>query len=247
MINCHDIEFYQKLSYSRFKSAKAIFGEKVIKRIIGFSLFLLGAKRNIISNLINIPVNTFKSFIKNLFSTGISTFEDRRIKNKTKKSIEKKVEITIQCGTAMVNLQLKDKIIIPDKNKLQLKTIILTLLTNGIIKSTDAAKILNISISNTYYNAKKLEEKDIFGLLDKRIGQLNDYVVTPEVKAELIQQYAIACITNQGTSGKSLSTQLKNRCNLDLSERTIRYHIKKLGLDKVKFTLPGLLEKLKKT
>jgi transposase len=250
MINCHDILFTQSLSDSRIKSAKKVFGERVVMRIIAFALFLLGAKRSTIADLIKLPLETFKSFIKNLFSTGVSGFEDRRSQATPIIAItEQNIEFSIQYDNSMINFPLKEKtkITIPQTNELQFKTIILTFLANGIIKPSAAAKLFNISTSNIFRISKKFKEEDITALIDKRTGQSSDYIFTPDVKAELIQQYTLACIAGEKISGKTLANQLKERCNLDLSDRSIRHHIKKLGLDKIKLSLPQLLQDLKKT
>ncbi|MBL7092506.1 hypothetical protein ISS22_00900, partial [candidate division KSB1 bacterium] len=50
----------------------------------------------------------------------------------------------------------------------------------------------------------------------------------------------------QKTTGKALAQQLKNQCQLDVSGRTIRYHIEKLGLNKIKKSLPKMYNELKK-
>lgn len=249
MINCQNIKFSETLSHNRISSANKIFGEKVIKRILAFSLFLLGINRKDISEILNISLNTIKSNIKALHSDGITALEDRRQKKSTFLPV-KKDDTSISIVTNNENFIIKFgpniKIQIPLKNILQLKTFIVTMLNNSLIKTKDAAEILNLSTVHTNNLAKKIESSDIDCLIDKRKGQTQEYLFKPEIKAELIQQYTLACICNQKTSGKSISHQLKERCELDLSERTIRYHIAKLGLSNIKKTLPQLIEDLKK-
>jgi len=58
--------------------------------------------------------------------------------------------------------------------------------------------------------------------------------------------YILDIVTSGRSSGKLLAKQLHKRCKLTLSERSIRYHIKKLGLSKVKKSLPQLIAGLKK-
>ena len=53
-------------------------------------------------------------------------------------------------------------------------------------------------------------------------------------------------VTSGKSSGNLLAKQLNKRCKLTLSERSIRYHIEKLGLSKVKKSLPQLISGLKK-
>ena len=49
------------------------------------------------------------------------------------------------------------------------------------------------------------------------------------------------------TSGKQMAEHLAERCQLELSERTVRDHVRKLGLSQIAESLPELLTGLKKT
>ena len=138
MLNCQNIKFSEKLSYSRMSFANEIFGEKIIKRILAFSLFLLGVNRQDISNFLDVPLNTVKSNLKALHSDGITAFEDRRQK-KASFLPSKKKDATILLFTENENIVISIdpniKIQIPIENKLQLKTVILTILNNELIKT----------------------------------------------------------------------------------------------------------------
>jgi transposase len=254
MIDCQKIRFSQNLSNDRISSANNIFGGKVVKRILAFSLFLLGGNRNDISESLDISANTMKSNIRALHSDGIAAFEDRRQKKSTFLPVYKhednakiSMDTDHENGNVIMTVGSDITIQIPLENTLQLKTFILTLLNNDLITAKEAATILKLSMVYVNNLSRKIESTDTEGLIDKRKGQTQEYVFKPEIKAELIQQYVVACISQQKTSGKSISEQLKERCELDVSERTIRYHIAKLGLSTIKKTLPELLKDLKKT
>jgi len=252
MIDCQKIRFSQNLSNNRISSVNNIFGKKLVKRILAFSLFLLGGNRNDISESLDISLDTMKSNIKALHSDGIAAFEDRRQKKSTFLPVHKdpakiSMDTDHENENVLITVGSDIKIQIPLKNTVQLKTFILTLLNNDLITAKEVAKILNLSTVHVNNLARKIESADIDGLIDQRKGQTQEYVFKPEIKAELIQQYVFACISQQKTSGKSISKQLKERCELDVSERTVRYHITKLGLSTIKKTLPELLNDLKKT
>ena len=250
MINCQNITFSQTLSNERIEKAYNLFGEKVVKRIIALSFYWCGVNRSQISEIVKLPLNTVKSCIRNLLSNGIVAFEDRRKKASSFLPIEKKDDISISLFSDNDNFIIKInsniEIKIQQKNKLQLKILILTLLNNNLIDLKHAAKALNLSDVHVCNLAKAIESEDVNCLLDKRKGQTKDYKVNPEIKGELIQQFALASISKQKTSGKAISQQLKKRCQLDLSERTIRHHIEKLGLQKIKKSLPKMYDELKK-
>ena len=250
MINCQNITFSQTRSNERIEKAYSSFGEKVVKRIIALAFYWCGVNRKQISEILNLPLDTVKSCIKNLLSNGITAFEDRRKKVSAFLPIEKKDDISISLFSDNDNFIIKInsdiEIKIQQKNKLHLKTLILTLLNNNLINLKHAAKALNFSDVHVNNLAKAIESEDVHGLLDKRKGQTKDYKVNPEVKGELIGQFALASINKQKTTGKALAQQLKNQCQLDVSGRTIRYHIEKLGLNKIKKSLPKMYNELKK-
>lgn len=250
LINCQSINFNQTLSSNRLEAASRRFGEKLVKRIIAFSLFLLGANRQDIADKLQLSVNTIKSNIKALHSDGIAAFEDRRQKKSTFLPKDKQPASSISWSTEEENFILtigsEVKIQIPQKNKLQLRTVALTMLNNGLLKTSQTAEILQLSVVQTNKLARKLQSGDIDSLIDQRKGQTQDYVFTPEIKAQLIQQYAFACVCHQKISGKALAKQLKQSCQVDLPERTIRHHVAKLGLVKIKNSLPRMIDEFKK-
>ncbi len=58
MLNYHHLEFHSELSEKRLGKANKILGEKVVKRILAFALFLLGSHRRATAELLNIPQDT---------------------------------------------------------------------------------------------------------------------------------------------------------------------------------------------
>jgi len=92
-----------------------------------------------------------------------------------------------------------------------------------------------------------MHDEDVYSIIDNRRGQSQDYRFTPEVKAELIQQIAANAICKKPTSSSVISEHLKQRCNLDLPDRSIRLHVKRMGLSEIVKSLPALVETLKKT
>jgi hypothetical protein len=88
---------------------------------------------------------------------------------------------------------------------------------------------------------------DVSSLLDKRQGQLKEYAFTEDIKAEIIQQFIVNLINHKPTINRIITEQVNETCQSSLSERSMRQHITKLGLDKIKDNLPKLLEGAKKT
>jgi hypothetical protein len=160
---------------------------------------------------------------------------------------ESQIEITANDTEIILDLGVSGKKVrIPVQNSLQIKVFLLTLVQNGFLSNTEVAKILNYSPTHIVRLSNLLRNKDVHALLDKRKGQKKPYLVTTDVKAELIQQFASNIIVHGRTSSNEISTELKERCNINIPARTIRYHMANLGLSKIKHSLPELIAIAKK-
>ena len=252
MSNCPiDLHFSKTHSNKRIEKAYESLGVKVANRIIGFTLFLLGAKREDIAKYLQMPVGTFLSFLTRTNRYGLLAFEDRRKSPYVKVvKIEAPVKVSLAVTEQNVIIQLggnSQVIIIPRNNQLQCKVILLTFVNNGLLTAKEVSEVLGFSVRHTRDLNVKMHEGDAYWLIDKRKGQIQDYRFTPEIKAELIQQVAANAITGKPTSSRAVSQQIKERCNLVLPDRSVRLHMNKLGLPKISNSLPALVEDLKKT
>ena len=249
MINCQEISFSQKLQQQRMAQAQSILGTKVTDHFICFALYLLGASRKSISTLTNTPPGTIRSRVRAILSNGLPALEDRRSRSSTFLPPQEKetvASIYIEEQSTVVDFGTGRQLKIPRQNILQTRVILLTMLQSNLLGSRDVSQALGFSTVHTGNLAKKLHTGDIAALIDKRQGQKQEYLFTSDIKAELICQFVLDIVTSGKSSGKLLAKQLNKRCKLTLSERSIRYHIEKLGLSKVKKSLPQLISGLKK-
>lgn len=248
-IDCRTLSFSPELSSKRFSKAQLIFGEKVIKRIVCYCLYILGVRRIDISEMVNLPENTVRTMLKVISKDGFAAFFDRRkkeengIEKRFDKSMKKKdLQITELEDHYQITINELD-ISISKKNKHQLKAMLLTFAENGSISKTDTGKLLNISSSHVGYLINNMSKNDLLCLIDKRQGQQQGYVFTPELKSELILQFASNAASGKSTSGSALANDLKERTQLDFSERSVRMYISKLGLKGMGKKLRLMLEK----
>ena len=248
-MDCRALSFSPELSSKRLSKAQLIFGEKVLNKIICFCLYILGVRRIDISEAVNLPENTVRTMVKSILRDGFAAFFDRRRKeeNRFGNLSEKTVKRTgIQITELQDSYQISANelnISILKNNKEQLKAMLLTFTENGLISKTHAGKLLNISSSHVGLLIKSMSENDLLCLLDKRRGQQKDHVFTPEIKSELILQFTSNAVSGKSTSGTTLANDLKERTQLDLSERSIRMHISKLGLKDMDKKLRSMIEK----
>ncbi len=252
MSNCPiNLSFSKTHSDKRFDKAYETFGINIINRIIGFTLFLFGAKREDIAQYLQMPKGTFLSFLTRVDRYRLSAFEDRR-KSPSIKVVKTKapLEISLDVTDQNVIIQLSGKnesVLIPRKNLLQCKVILLTFVDSGLLSAKEVSEVLGFSVRHTRELNTKMHEGDVYSLIDKRKGQIQDYRFTPEIKGELIQQVAANAVTGKPTSSRIISEQINKRCNLNLPDRSVRLHMQKLGLPKISKSLPTLVEALKKT
>lgn len=238
-------------SRKRLEKAYKTLGVNVVNKIIGFALFLLGAKREEIAQSLGIPFGTFLSFLTRIDQNGLIAFGDRRklspyqpVKTKT----PPKVTLSTKDQNVCIQLGFESQTVnIPRKNLIQCKVVLLTFFDSGLLSIKDISRVLGVSMRYTRTLNTRMHEEDVYSLIDKRKGHSQDHRFTPEVKAELIQQVAANAICNKPTSSRVISEHLKERCNLDLSDRAIRLHAKKLGLPEIIKSLPILVNTLKKT
>lgn len=127
-----------------------------------------------------------------------------------------------------------------DTNKVVAKAFLLTLMENQILESQTVADILGYTRNYALYLKRQMFSGSTEVLIDGRQGQIKkqDYVFKPEVKAELILQCSANAIAGKSTSSEALAADIKERCGLDLSDRSIRFHKQRLGLKKLYKTLP---------
>lgn len=246
-----NLEYSATFSAKRLKKAYDIFGANTVKRIIGFALFLLGANREDIADYLKVPFGTFLSFLTRVEKYGLPAFEDHR---KTQVIQHPKTEMPVSMcfsvGDKSVSIHLASghhPVNIPPDNSLQAKVVLLTFLNSGLVSTKEISDILGISERHTRELNYRLHDEDAYALIDKRRGQLKDYRFTPEIKAELVQQFAVNAISGQKTSSRMIAEHIEKRCNLHLSDRSIRFHMQKLGLYKIVKSLPQIVITLKKT
>ena len=250
-MNSENLTFSQKLRDKRIAQAQSLLGSKVIQKLIGYALFLLGATRSNISSYLNIAPGSVRSLILSVNRKGLPALEDQRSKTSSFRPSSPPLQITLGIESSEDYLRVKSKtgglqIDIPESNIIQKKVLLLTLLNNGLLKSSEVADALNLSQDRIKKISGSLQCKDVTGILDQRQGQKKDYRFTPDIKAELIQQFVIDVVTQGKASGEQLALHLNQRCELVLSPRSILHHLSALGLSQIKTSLPAHLAELKK-
>jgi Ribonuclease R winged-helix domain. len=245
------LEFSESKSKKRLEKAYAFMGKAVINRIIAYALYLHGANRDDIADLLSMPKGTLLCLLTRLSQNGIASLSDGRIKNNPPiiRTESTNLEYEVECNG---NISIKSGLIksilkLATADVLCKKIVLLTFLENKLISYDMVARSLGISVRHVSNLLKKLRIKGASSLLDQRIGQQQDYVYTPGIKSELILQFAVNASGNGKISSHALASDIQKRAHVDLSERSIRHHLSKLGLNMISRKMKELICSQKKT
>ena len=124
---------------------------------------------------------------------------------------------------------------------------LLSLLQADLLSVYTVSSVLGITAAHCRELSDKLLNNDLTEVLvDKRKGQKKDFRVDQSIKAELIKHFVARAVTGYSTSSYVLTELINDTEKTNISSRTIRWHMNKLGLMKIKKTLPELVKTLKK-
>lgn len=255
-MDCQDMVFSPSHSNNRIEKVLQVLPELVLKKMLFFSLYLLGAKISAIASLVGMPEESGKTVIKRISKGGLPALGDRRQSIKAYEHQlpqpairSQQVSVITEGDSCLITFFDSDQQIkILRRHRVHLRSVILTLLQAGLISAQTASSTLGITAAHCRDLSEKLLTGDVAEvLLDKRKGQTNDLLVDPQVKAELVQQFAARSIAGYSVSGKALAKAVNDNLQTAISDRAVRWHMKKLGLMEIKKSLPKLVKSLKKT
>jgi hypothetical protein len=221
--------------------------------ILAFALHLLGTSRKEVAALVEMPQESVKTLLRVVLRDGFPALRDRRLSaptpiaavppSPTQISVSHDQEgWTVQFDTQGETPR------IPATHPVQARTVVLSLLNAGVLTLRHSASVLGICDAHCCELARKLVSHDVAeALVDKREGQQHDFRVGPKQKAELMQQLVARAITGHDTSSEALAAHVNEQTDARVSARTIRWHIRHLGLSAIRHSLPQLVATLKKT
>jgi hypothetical protein len=254
-MNCQNIKFSPLQSQKRIERSLQVLPSQVLKRILFFALYLLGARLNTIASIVEMPQESVKTTISRIMKDGMAAFRDRRQSEKTyglqllPLPQEPQATVSIEkdyCAITFGNMDHQLKI--QRNHRVHLRTVLLSLLQANLLTVHTVSSVLGITVAHCReLSAKLVNEGVVEVLVDKRKGQKQDFLVDLSVKAELIQHFAARAVTGYSTSSQALTEIINDSQKTTISPRTARWHMNKLGLMKIKKTLPELVKTLKKT
>jgi len=241
-------------SQKRLEQAKTAFGSTAVTRIISLALYLLGANLRELAAFVGTPLDTIKTLAKRTLRDGLPALEDRRRKtsnflpvNEIQHPPPLSCKLLFEKDAFVVVIDGEKRFELLRRNPTQCRTVLLTLLNANLLDIEEVSRAIGLSPERTRKLRAALVRGDVEALLDRRRGQQQDYLFTSEVKSELVQQFVLNALSGWPTSGRAISEDLQRRCDIQVSERSVRLYLNKLGLSRIAGVLPELLEAQKKT
>jgi hypothetical protein len=253
MIDCQKMNFSTTVGNERRKKAEMFLGKNAVTKILGIALYWLGGRRPEIAAELGIPENSLRTTVRVVLRDGPAAFEDRRHSYRQctflppPRPAAEALTLALEDNMIAVRFGTMDApLTIPAKNRVQSRVVLLSLVNSGLISPGDASEMLGLSTVHVRNLSDRLAGGDVEALRDKRHGQQKQHILTPEVKSEIVLQYSANAVTGRSTSSRAVAADISERCELALSDRTLRYCIAKLGLGKLTKDLPELVDRLKR-
>ena len=254
IMDCQDIVFSPQQSEKRINRALKVIPSQVLKKILSFSFYLLGARHKAISSLLEIPEDSIKTTISRVMKDGVSAFCDRRQSDKANKlplsPAPQQSQVSVRMEEdycAIIFGGMEHQLIIPRNHRVHLRSVLLSLLQANLITANTASSALALTAAHCRDLSTRLMHDGVTEvLIDQRKGQKQDIHVDLSVKADLIQYFAARAVTGHSTSSQTLTEIINDIKKTNISPRTIRWHMNKLGLMTIKNSLPELVKILKK-
>ena len=252
-MDCRQVVFSAEKSQERIQKALQVFPRKLLMHILAFALHLLGARRKEVAGLVEMPEQSVKTLLRLVLRDGFPAVRDRRLSALSPMADAPPSPPQISArrdheGWFVEFGTQENTLYIPAAHSVHARAVLLSLFNARVLSAQQCALALGISAAHCRELARKLTNHDVAqSLLDKREGQRSDYRVGPQQKAEIIQQLVARVVTGHSISSDVLAEQVNERTEAGLSARTVRWHIRNLGLADLRHTLPELVETLKKT
>ncbi len=242
-MECPDLKNFQSRhkGHKRIQHAVNCLGEDVVKRILSYSLYLMGYSYDFISGITDFSEGGLKTLTKQINNNGTERFQDQRrkedypylyLKEKDKDRADVASVKYVEQDDIYAGFEIKGNISLEIRKDdiMGRKFLTLLFMEADLLKQKDVAKIMNCQRLTVRQNLLKFRSTGIKGLLDNRRGQKSDYKFSDEVKGEILRKF-ISCVFDMETPTKTnINKYLNEKFSQSYSVRATALHLKKLGL-----------------
>lgn len=229
----------------RLETAETVLGRDVLTRLLIYALYLLGFKREALADMFGYQLAGVKSIIDRVGAYGLEGLFDRRRTFREPEAL--KPEVSVKEGAIMIYTPEPVEMTLGADDLLARKVVASALADSGIITVAQGAALLGYTPQAFSRLLKRYREEGSADLIDKRKGQQHDYKVDLSVKSEILYHFLKLACQNEPFSSKEIHQAVSAAFpEKEISERTIRHHLSRLGFGEVQRRLKEELFRGKK-
>jgi transposase len=209
-------------------------GEGVLRRTLAFAWHLQGAETRRISRALDVPADTLNGLFKRVLRDGLPALEDRRHTSSAflpPAPTETRPDVRVEIGLEQLSLSARSLELQLDRGDgLLCRAFLFVFLGNGLVQPDVVATALDLSVERVRKLRAGFRSEGAEALVDRRRGQVHDYSMPQETKAELICQYVAKVQEGCAVNAPALKAAIEEAGKSCPSPQTLRLHVEKLGL-----------------
>ncbi|MFQ5709850.1 MAG: hypothetical protein ACE5HO_20540 [bacterium] len=258
ILNFQDFTRSEAKSQTRLAAAESALGKRTVERIMAFSSYLSGAKRDHIARVFNYTVPGLNSFIQRLYQQGSEAFSRTQGPGSASPSLlpelkpvapippAKALEVEVENHVMNLKVKAPTTIQIPfEPTRPSDQLVVLKCQSAGLLTIQQVADFLNKTPNQIQHLRRKMKATEGIDLFsDLRGGQPKPYKFTEKAQAELLYYFFEDLVAFRSISSIRIHEKLEKALSLGVSDRTVRTHLDALILPEIK---ARLLELVKKT
>ncbi len=234
-----NLKISQRWAERRVQAAAERLGEGVLRRMLAFAWYLQGAETRRIAEAFDVPADTLNGLFKRVLRDGLPALEDRRhaISGYLPPAppTEIQSDVRVEIGPEQLTLSARSLELQLDRDDgLLCRAILFALLGNGQVQPDVVATALDLSVERVRKLRAGFRHEGAEALIDRRRGQVHDYSMPRETKAELICQYVAKVQEGCAVNAPALKAAIEDTGKSCPSPQTLRLHVEKLGLSHIR-------------
>ncbi len=234
----------QRWAERRAQAAAERLGEEVVRRTLAFAWHLQGAETRGIAQTLDVPTDTLNGLFKRVLRDGLPALEDRRhaISEFLPPAPPAEIhpDVRVEIGSEQLSLSARSLELHLDRSDgLLCRGILFALLENGQVQADVVATALDLSVERVRKLRAGFRSEGAEALVDRRRGQVHDYSMPQDTKAELICQYVAKIQDGSAVNVPALKAAIEDAGKSCPSPQTLRLHVKKLGLSHIRVDEDG--------
>lgn len=228
----------QRWAERRMKAAAERLGEGVLQSMLAFAWYLQGAETRRIAQALDVSADTLNGLFKRVLRDGLPALEDRRHASSAflpPAPTEIRSDVQVEVGPEQLSLSARSLELQLDRGDgLLCRAILFALLVDGRVQPDVVATALDLSVDRVRKLRARFRREGAEAFVDRRRGQVHDYSMPRETKAELICQFVAKIQEGCAVNAPALKAAIEDAGKSCPSPQTLRLHMKELGLSHIR-------------